>query len=258
MNNKNGNTISISIHGSCVTRDAFEMKPDQFKVDVYISRNSIFSVTEHPLKLQRDDYSASPAYLGRMIFYDFNKMVFNVLNDKLSDYFLIDLIDERFPLLCFEKWPTCKITYSSNLRKSDVLENHELYGKQKYSLINTSDLEMDYIKEKIEKYCSEILKIYRKEQIYINESYLVGHYLDKNNKICSFQKKQVEEYRELNQKLKKLYNLLKFYFHLDNSHIIPMNKPTYACENHKWGLAPFHYEKNYYDNFLKEFMKRIH
>lgn len=86
--------IQVDIHGSCVTRDAFELYPEQFKVKTYISRNSIFAFTSDSIPLGNNDFTVQHEFLRRMIVYDFNKTGLQALAASPSKYLIIDLIDD--------------------------------------------------------------------------------------------------------------------------------------------------------------------
>lgn len=242
----------INIHGSCVTRDAFEINKDEFVIGTYISRNSVFSSTCSPLPISPEEFNTEPAYLKRMVYYDLNKYLFKKLKEDLNPWLVIDLIDERFGLLEFELEDgrkTC-ITCSSNFDKSDILSNGSRYSKTKHRFIDTNKFTKEEIKSKVFLYCSEILKIYKAEQVIINESYCCGHYLDQMGRVVRFEDKTVVRFKELNNKLKLMYGYLKEA--MPGCHVIKMPEPIYSSENHKWGLEPFHYEEKYYDNVIEK------
>ncbi len=251
------NNITINIHGSCVSRDSFESLTSDVTIVKYISRNSIFSVICEPLDLKKDEYKATKPYLNRMIAVDFKKELFSYLSCNPTDYLVLDLIDERFKLLKFVSDKQMIITNSSNFVESDILSNHHTYSKMDYYLIDTANFSDGLIKKGIDEYAGRLLNIYRKEQIIINETYLAGHYISNDGKCLKFKDTQIQEYRKLNQKLKKLYEYLIAALDIESNHIIKMPKTCLACEASKWGLAPFHFTDEYYQNVAERFMEIV-
>lgn len=100
------------------------------------------------------------------------------------------------------------------------------------------------------KYCDCLLEIYPKECIFVNETYLCGHYIDEKGKIYPFPINDVLKYKKLNNKLKRIYSALKQYLNQDN--FIRQSDANFSDKNHKWGLAPFHYYDKYYENLINQ------
>ena len=248
--------ITVNIHGSCVTRDSFEEAMSKYDIEIvkYVSRNSIFSVICDPLSINKEDYTASKPYLSRMIAVDFKKELFSYLKNNPTDYLIIDLIDERFKLLKFVSDKQMVITDSSNFRQSDILTNHPLYSTLDYYLIDTAMMSDSLLLRGINEYCRRIMQIYSSDQIIINEAYLAGHYIGKDGDIHKFKDTEIQEYRKLNEKLKKMYSALIRALHIPDFHIIKQPKSCYASETQKWGLAPFHYFAPYYENVVERFL----
>lgn len=247
--------IEVDIIGSCVTRDSFEMASDRYKVKHYVSRNSLFAACTEPLPLKSDEFDVKHEYLRRMICCDFNKNYISDFKNNTAKYLVLDLIDERFQLLKFEDYPNSIITYSSNLRNSDILINHEKYSKLKYTLFESDEYDIEYQRQCVKKYIDSLTQLYPIENIYLNRSVLVGHYYNKYGKLCSFPASRINEYKQINIRLQRLYSLMMEYIKPEN--VIEMPNPCYADESQKWGLAPFHYFDIYYKAFVNNFSEKI-
>ena len=70
-----------------------------------------------------------------------------------------------------------------------------------------------------------------------------------HKKIIPFRKKINRKIKINNKILEKNYKKLS---EVDGFSKIEINKPYYADKGHKWGLAPFHYEIDYYKEFIKQ------
>ncbi|MDO5521298.1 MAG: DUF6270 domain-containing protein [bacterium] len=252
--------IKVNIHGSCVTRDAFEMYGTNFKIGTYISRNSILAAAQKPLELREDEFEAEPRFYKRMVHVDFNKQVMNRLAENDPEWLVIDLIDERFELLEFltEDGEKTYITNSSSVARTNILTESR-YAKKEYNVIDTSSFSADELEVMIQQYAQEILKRFSSDHIIINESYFCAHFVsNQNEKMRRFNEERVANARKMNQKLSIMYRLLKKYL---NCHLIKMIQPCYADQSHKWGLAEFHYIDAYYRHFMEEvnkIVKRYH
>ncbi len=256
MNNK----ITVNIHGSCVTRDSFKLFDEDSGLSIrkYVSRNSIFSVISEPLELNECEYTTEEKpYLKRMISVDFKKDLFRIYEENPSDYLIIDLIDERFNLLSFVGDKQMVITNSSNFSKSDILASHPVYSKLDYVLLDTWDFSKGLMKKAIDEYARRISEIYNKDQIIINETYLAGHYKGTDGKYHCFPEERLNQYIRINTKLRIMYRYLINALNVDSNHIISQPEDNYAWEENKWGLAPFHFTDEYYNNVKNRFLEIV-
>lgn len=122
--------IKVNIHGSCVTRDAFEICEHWFKVDEYISRNSIFSALSDRLEINMDRVDCVLDSLlpweQKCIYTDIYKNTFDRLSKSNAEILIIDLIDERHLLVKAEKeiYMTNSV-YFQQANMAECLENVE-------------------------------------------------------------------------------------------------------------------------------------
>lgn len=231
---------SINIHGSCVSRDIFRyMLDDEIEIKNYMARQSILSVISEPYKCNIDEIGLDSKFQSNLVFYDLNKLLFEKLRKNKSDILIIDCIDERFNLIkCNESLST----YSNELRNSKIIETMD------FKMIKRTEIKDEIIEKSINKYLDEILKIYNKENIIIHEAYFLDKYKDNQGQIISFNPKITAE-NELYNKILYKYNQYLI-SKMPKAHHINISKQYFAYENHRWGIAPYHYEDAYYKDVL--------
>ena len=86
---------SISIHGSCLSRDIFSYVPNnKIIINNYIARQSILSSISNPLNCNLENIGLESKFQNDMVLCDLNKLIFSRLIENKSKFFIIDCIDE--------------------------------------------------------------------------------------------------------------------------------------------------------------------
>lgn len=239
---------SVSIYGSCVTRDLFEYdKSENLELKQYIARQSIISAVSAPIDLEENQIKLNSNFQKRMVLMDLKKNCFENLKENRSDYLIIDLIDERFPLL-FYKNSYCT---ASNEALHGIEQLKDLPVKQKIiykGLLSIKDESLD-CNSIIREFCERIMRIYKPDEIILHRALFVDKYINKSGDIVSFSKNYLIDNKTKNQVLEYMYDLLVNF--IPGIHIINEMPQTVASENHKWGLSPMHYYDDYYLRVLK-------
>ena len=250
--------IKLSIFGSCTSRDILEYgKKGEFQLGAYVARQSIISSLSKPIDFNFDDCKIKSHFQKRQIINDFQKNTFDILREAKSDYLIIDLIDERFNLA---EYMGSVVTASNELVSSGILDNRfkktkvrkiknwKIYKLKKQlkgvSYIFKGRLLEDYIKE----FCNNITEIFEENNIIIHRAVLVDYYIDKEGNVVQFPMHYLLYNKIINSKLNYMYDYFQKF--LPKAFFIDECKNYYADENHKWGLAPMHYQKEYYTNIL--------
>ena len=238
--------VSLSIYGSCVSRDIFAIANDtKFDLKAYIARQSVISAVAPKIPEGKIPLQNSSPWRMRAVECDLQKSTFDILKQEKSDYLLIDLIDERFPLLpLFGSYVTAsnefyesapeKYRSASKLAKSE--KNGEIY------------LGEICMEETIREFCSRLKEIYAPEQIIIHHALMSDYYMGKNGERKEFGIPQKSMNHRLNAVMEAMYQRLQTY--LPGAHVIRETNGMVADEDHKWGLAPMHYQKEYYERVL--------
>ena len=235
---------SISIHGSCLSRDIFSYVPNnKIIINNYIARQSILSSISNPLNCNLENIGLESKFQNDMVLCDLNKLIFSRLIENKSKFFIIDCIDERFNLI---NCNNSLFTYSSEISKSKILNTLN------YTIIKKTDIDYNIIEEAVYKYIHEILKIFKEEDIIIHEVYYSNKFIDVDGNIKNFNSKIINSNDIYNNLLYSFYSCIKNL--LPNSFVINKSTEYVADINNKWGLSPFHYEEKYYKDVYNIFI----
>lgn len=124
-------SVSVSIFGSCVSRDLLEYDAaHNVKLDLYFARQSIISAVSAKVPINFEEINLQSNFQKRQIYYDFNKTAFQMRQEKMSDFLFLDLVDERFSLV---KIGNSYVTKSSTMLESGVVaEGVSTVDKEEY------------------------------------------------------------------------------------------------------------------------------
>lgn len=249
--NAKTNENRISIFGSCVSRDLLAFS-DSSCVELinYIARQSVISAVCAPVELDSSLLTLSSAFQNRMVAGDFGKNAFALLSSRPSDYLIIDLIDERFPLKIIDN---SYITRSNEFRlsvgrKYENCPEFEKLISGKSLIINGENAE-----KYIELFCRRIRANFRDDRIILHRALMADCYTDENGELHAFPNAVLADNDRLNGILNTMYDLLQKY--LPGINVLDIPQPT-ASQGHKWGLAPMHYSDSYYSSVM-EMVKSI-
>jgi Family of unknown function (DUF6270) len=230
----------VTILGSCVTRDAFELTTGDYNIEHYFARTSFLSLTSPPLDIKEEDILLESPFQRRCVYNDLTKQFFNLTKEKKSDIIIIDLIDERFNLLKIGE---------SYITRSNEFANAKLIRDYESTLIKRNiDFRSEWT-EAAESFIIQLLDKYRPEEIIIHKTLWQEYYLDSKGNKQRYEQK-INEITHHNRLLESYYEFLEERF--PEIKVIDMAaEPYLASEEHKWGLSPFHFEENYYHRFLE-------
>lgn len=245
--------ITFSIYGSCVSRDLFEMEEaNKFQCQEYVARHSIVSAVSKPIELKEDEICLASNFQKRIVLNDIEKSTFQLLKEKKSEYLIVDFIDERFDLIRIED---SYITKSNELVASGFLngKEHKEIKRKKDSRGNIY-IEKENIQKYMDEFILQIKKIYKPKQIILHKAFLLDEYIDKDGKTQSFGKNYLKNNKEVNYILMYMYDY--FQQELPCPNILDICCTYKADEQHKWGVAPMHYQREYYEKIV-ELIKEI-
>ena len=237
---------SISIFGSCVSRDVLEFyKNDDLTLKNYIARQSIISAISKPITVEEQDVKLTSNFQKKQILNDLRKTTFDILLNNKSDYLIIDLIDERFRV---GKYEDSYFTISQDFVNSGIL-------KSDYDIVNVAirkrkyyfdGRELDFY---VNEFCDRVCSIYNDDKIILHKALFVDRYINKLNKVKKFPLDRIRINKIVNKKINYIFKILKLRF--PNALVIDITPKYYASENHRWGLAQMHYQDEYYDEAQK-------
>src|SRR4051794_20901336 len=90
--------MRTAILGSCVTRDLLEGTND-VELVAYFARTSVVSAVSAPLTAPISALKGPSAFRHRMVMADLRKTALSEIGELEFDQLIVDLIDERLPLL---------------------------------------------------------------------------------------------------------------------------------------------------------------
>lgn len=220
--------MEFDIFGSCLSRDGFEFEGNTHKVNQYFSRSSLVSLLYEPLAKKNIEIKLESNFLKRTVKDDLTKRFKSYIKNPKSKVIVVDLIQERYPLVNLEKsW----FTYSADYRKANLPKGKMITGLNHLAIYN----------ENIET-ISSFFKNY--DYVILHEATLAKSYYDDIGKVESFKLYEKDKYFIENGY--KYYSLLK----ANLSKVYSLKLEGFlGTSNHKWGAAPSHYEDKYYEMF---------
>ena len=229
----------VLIIGSCITRDVFRAYGEGVGISDYYARTSIPSLVSTPLTYDPSSIKLPSEFQKRMIMRDFDKSLWQRIERKDYDLVLMDLIDERFPILC---------SGDVTITKSNELVSSGYLNVRIHDFIEYSKSEYGKCRWSVDcgRFAEGLLKTIPIEKIVIIKAFWASKYQNKDGLVKDFDAttKFSQEYiSRSNLMLKGLYKEMEFVFH--GCEIIDLPEPL-ADERHIWGLSPFHYENKWY------------
>ena len=241
--------ITISILGSCVSRDIFShLSQERYKVVNNIQRNPIETLNTEPLNIDDEIIKNFSIWNQRVLKMNFEKTVFKSLKEVRSDYIVIDLYDERYPIYELTNSMGKKTLVAKYINTETIIDKVvEKYGVTSKVILINNNLDQT-LKESLDYYIENILNIYPIDRVVINEAYLLENYIDNLLHINNYPE-SANKYRILvNKKLNILYDYIEN--KMQGCHIIKMPTNTFGSENHIWGLNNVHPEPAFYSYAL--------
>lgn len=252
--------VPLSIFGSCVSRDVLECEANQeraIQLKTYVARQSIVSAVSQPVPCDAQRIQLKSAFQRRMVLCDFQKTSFDLFTGDGSQYILVDLIDERFDLMRIGR---AYITLSNEAEASgitrDYLEKRSGIGSAR---VKKKRIGVHYyvgarrLEEYIRDFAKRLKSIYPEEHILLHRVKMQDYYLNSDGSVCKFPLNHIYNNERINRLLDYMYDYLESC--LPHASVIDFSGIYYADQNHKWGLSPMHYQREYYDRVYQEIMR---
>ena len=247
--------IKVAVVGVCISRDAFSTRfVSDYKTwyDVVNTtfKTSIISLMSETVELSREelkDTCKKDAHRQNLKD-EMSKKYMNELIDSYPDYIVMDLYSEiRYGII------RLKNTYLTNAH--DKIRQTEFYKQKKYEEIITYQNDKEKYMLLLDKYLDKFMKQIKnklpKTKVILVKGQYAHSYIDDEHIIryvdlqkFNFIDRENKYWKELNEYVQKKYNL----------EVIDMTKREYFADpNYPFGFAPWHYEKQFYQDFIKEF-----
>lgn len=246
----NKSPLTIAIFGSCVSRDTFTvLEQDGAVLSSYTARQSLISAYAlKPSFVENiDDTKLSSVFQQKMVLGDlrgtFRHELLQIANEV--DVFLVDLVDERGGVLVDDNGGC--ITNSLELKKSEIVpEDLELR-----SIKFGSDEHFQLWTEAFNSFVADIRKLGLDERLIVLCAPWALESAEGDRFPLPGSSLQPE-------RMNKLYE--RYYAHV--AEIVPeaiRTVPESLCvavRDHRWGLAPFHYDRPFYTYIRESLMGR--
>lgn len=237
---------NIFIYGSCVSRDSYNLVKERHSLSGYVARQSFISATSKPTALLPGTDMESK-FQNRMLMGDINSNALTIMRSKASeiDLLVIDLTDER---LGVHKLPdgSC-VTRSTELVTSRRLlgletppglirfgtERHEIFWKRSASIIMRRLSEMNLLSN----------------TLVMNTPWALQT-LDSPG----FSAKAIQEAKNAR------FWLSRYAQHCQSLGVAVVTLPeelALATNDHRWGLAPYHYSSDAYKWMVEQWDSRL-
>ena len=219
-------SYTLSIHGSCVSRDFAEF--ESWDVVHYQARSSMCTKASNPAIFSSKVLEKIQSnFQRRMVKWDLEIKKFNT-ND--SEILLIDLIDERFDIHRREGNLSTRSKAYFDSGVGDTIPG------DLEKIIRGSDHHFSLFREGVKQFANWIdIPVILHDARWATKFRKDGEIFDMDNlKKCDFENKLLENLSEI---------ILE---EIDFSGVISCDEFCIADPNHKWGLAPFHYIPEYY------------
>jgi hypothetical protein len=238
---------AVAILGSCVTRDAFELIPDQAQsglaVATYVARTTIRSSLAAPVSWEaRGSSAGGPRFEDRCVRSDVAKTHFRDLVEKPFDLLLVDLIDERHSVLEVEGSLVCNSVALKKFADSA--------GIDLAALSRQMSLDPRVVAETlalIPAFAGRLRSVLRERPAAIHEALWADRYVAADGTTRAFD--DLRQIGRMNDVLRSYYDALRQAWPGVAVIRVP-DELRVAAEGHRWGLQPFHYMDGYYRAFI--------
>lgn len=242
------NKIRLSIFGSCVTRDILAFDADsRIELENYIARQSVISAVCPKIGAEESEINLSSPFQKRMVLCDMNKTAFEILGGQKSDFIILDLVDERFPL---KRVGDSFLTVSNEFRLS-LGEKYRKYPDW-YKRVTAFGLYAGHrrINKYVKLFCENLTNIYPENRIILHRALTADRYINKFGEITPFDTDIIKNNSEINDVLNKMYDII--IKTISSIYEIAGDTEILSDERHRWGLAPMHYTDGYYISMLNK------
>lgn len=225
--------MKYAVFGSCVTRDIFSILERDELVNEYRSRCSLHSYTAPPIPLEQipDLSEMSSDFQRRMVQLDFSKST--ISNDEQVPI-VVDFIDERFNVL---NYGNSLITESNEFQKI-AKENSQ------YTLAFKRGIQEE---TQFREACRKFRLMHQGVPVILHSSRWATHF----STDAGLEALDKEKYIETMNRSLEMYEDI-FVDEVSPIGVVRVSPSLrIADKEHRWGLAPFHYIREYYESAFR-------
>jgi hypothetical protein len=222
---------TYSLVGSCVTRDAADLGREPLPPPVhFFSRTRVQSLVSAPTPIDPGEVALDSAFQRRVIEEDHRKTAADVLPD-LDHPVVIDLIDERSPLV---RTGSGIVTASSYFKRTRL-------AKRKGTTPVPEDRDLAE-HGPFATACRRLASLLPQQPVVVHRAYWAVR------DVAGRPLAEAERGRAVNHWLERAYTTLESALGDRAVRVEPDPGLLVAEPGHRWGLAPFHYVEDYYDD----------
>jgi len=234
-----------AIFGSCVTRDAFELSRQRGGSDtvaVYLARTTINACLAPPAVLPALAAPAAAKFEERCVVADLAKTHFADLAAVPFDVLVVDLIDERHPVLSVDG---SLVSHSVPLGRMALACGLDLSA---YPMLMPHDPRIvQATLDNIPRFAAALAAVAGPRPIVLHEALWAAQYRGADGGLRPFPDQPL--IARCNRTLAAYYAAIRQACP-DAAAIRIAGDDLVADAGHRWGLEPFHYGERYYDRFL--------
>lgn len=235
--------MRIAIVGSCVTRDVLEVGSHDFDAVQYHARTSWVSQASEPWP---GDVEVGPELAGRfgerMVREDLAKDVVDQVVAGQPDLVVLDLIDERFPVLRFDRsW----VTWSNYLEQVPALTELEEHADERLPF--GDERRHDLFRAAAGSRLVALAEALPKVPLVLHQAWFTAASSDPEVRMYEGAAAHSER---MNSALERSYDAMSDAL---GDRLVRVEAPRttlFADAGHRWGLAHFHYVPEYYTPML--------
>jgi hypothetical protein len=240
---------TVAIFGSCVSRDLFEDRRLRPSLGHYGARSSVISAVAAPVAIAPERVAISSEWQRRQVLADFGKTFFASLEETRPDWLVIDLIDERFDVLCTSG---SFVTRSSAFQAAGLDDATEL-GLQPVRRMSPDGRTL--FANAAPTFAERILELVPRERIVLHRALWCTRFArDGGVHDFSEERRQLSELQ--NAMLTDGYDVLEEVFGGVGASIEVDPRRHLADAHHRWELEPYHYAQAYNAYAAEELLRR--
>lgn len=258
MFKKKKQSIHVTIIGSCVSRDSFELiktfdsyrgeEESEYCVDKYIQSVSAYSAMSKPLpkeiseKLLLEAQSSTCAnFFKKMVMLDITKDWFNYIREAKSDWLILDFANNRFPLFLYYNTiitrDLAKAVYAKNIDKKESDEFDKLC---KSECIEPDFFDENFRKQILSDFVARLVKRFPQNRIIVLNVKSAFTYIDPvTGELSSPNYLVDEDARRADRHMQFCYECVSQL--LPHAHYVELPAAMIGSTRNKWGKYYLHY-----------------
>jgi hypothetical protein len=229
---------SLAIFGSCVTRDLFEDPRLRPSLGHYGARSSVISAVAPPVAIDPARVAIPSEWQRRCVLADFAKTFFASLERERPDWLVIDLIDERFDVLC---------NGGSFVTRSSAFQAAGLDGATDLGLHPVRRMSPEggtLFAGAAPDFAARVLELVPRERIVLHRALWCSRFA-RDGEVLPFPDERRELCERQNAMLRDGYDALQEALGGAGATIAVDPDEQLADAHHRWELEPYHYEPSY-------------